>query len=345
LHYSIFNDRFQSHLKKTSKTLKEIVRCLPAPCQDNFRDNSSDSYNYSNYLLPAGVYVVLFLVGSLVGSMKFILSHPKKKRLWVVLSLMSFFLLMAPVVSAQQSSSSIAQGFQADTSVGEIVAGALVSIKVGTLRNIELATQNTADQMVGIVDKNPFVAISRENQETQVVLSGTTTVLVSDINGEVESGDKVTISPIAGVGMKATADSQVVGTAQSDFKATSTKKIDDKDGKAHDVRIGHVEIQVGIAYYQAPGSNYLPPFIQNAANSLAGRPVSLVRILICSILLLLGFTTVIILVYTSVRSAMTSIGRNPLAAKAIRKGLYQVGAVSLIVVGGTLLASYLVLSL
>ena len=195
------------------------------------------------------------------------------------------------------------------------------------------------------MDENPFVAISNEGQGAQVVLSGTTRVLVSDINGAVKSGDKITISPIAGVGMRATADSQVVGTAQSDFVSTTTKNVADKDGEQHEVKIGHVEVQVGIAYYQAPGSNFLPPFIQNAANSLAGRPVSLIRVLICSILLLLGFTTVSILVYTSVRSAITSVGRNPLAARAIRKGLYQVGFVSLVVVGGTLIASYLVLSL
>lgn len=278
--------------------------------------------------------------------MKFTVKQYKGKS--TLLLLFCFVVLTCVPVSVsgqQNSSSSIAQGFQSDNSKGEVAAGALVSMKEGSLRSVELATNNSADRLVGIIDENPFVTISNQNREAQVVLSGTTRVLVSDINGPVKSGDKITISPIAGVGMRATADSQVVGTAQGDFAATTTKDVADKDGGQHEVRIGHVEIQVGVAYYQAPGSNFLPPFIQNAANSLAGQPVSLIRILICSILLLLGFTTVIILVYTSVRSAMTSIGRNPLAARAIRKGLYQVGFVSLVVVGGTLIASYLVLSL
>lgn len=278
--------------------------------------------------------------------MKFALKRHKKKSVLLLLLFFALPLCAPAIVHGQQnSSSSIAQGFQPDDSKGEIAAGALVSVKEGSLRSVELATTNSADRLVGIVDENPFVAISNEGRGAQVVLSGTTRVLASDINGVIKSGDKITISPIAGVGMRATADSQVVGTAQSDFAATATKSVADKDGKQHEVKIGHVEVQVGIAYYQAPGSNFLPPFIQNAANSLAGRPVSLIRVLICSILLLLGFITVSILVYTSVRSAMTSIGRNPLAARAIRKGLYQVGFVSLVVVGGTLIASYLVLSL
>jgi hypothetical protein len=278
--------------------------------------------------------------------MKFALKRHKKKSVLLLLLFFALPLYTPALVHGQQnSSSSISQGFQPDDSKGEIAAGALVSVKEGSLGSVELATTNSADRLVGIVDENPFVAISNEGRGAQVVLSGTTRVLASDINGVIKSGDKITISPIAGVGMRATADSQVVGTAQSDFAATATKSVADKDGEQHEVKIGHVEVQVGIAYYQAPGSNFLPPFIQNAANNLAGRPVSLLRVLICSILLLLGFITVSILVYTSVRSAMTSIGRNPLAARAIRKELYQVGFVSLVVVGGTLIASYLVLSL
>lgn len=270
----------------------------------------------------------------------------QNRRNSLILFALSFIALCiggAQTVGAQQSST-IAQGFQASTS-DDIAPGALVSLKAGAGRSVELATLSSAERLIGIVDGNPLVAISREQQETQVVLSGTTSVLVSDINGTIDDGDKVTTSPIAGVGMRATADSTVVGTAQSTFTSTGSRTIADKNGKNHTVRVGYVEVQVGIAYYQAPGSDFLPPFIQSVANSVAGRPVSLIRVLLCSVLLILGFTSVIILVYTSVRSAMTSIGRNPLAAKAIRKGLYQVGIVSLVVVGSTLLASYLVLSL
>lgn len=247
-------------------------------------------------------------------------------------------------VLAQQSSSSIAQGFQSDQAKGDVVAGALVSLKSGSARSVELATLASAGYLVGVVDESPLVTISGDSQEAQVVLSGTTSVLVSDINGPIRAGDKITVSPIAGVGMLATADSQIVGTAQANFKSNTTQEVSDKDGKKHTIHVGRVPIQVGVAYYQAPGSNFLPPFIQSVANSVAGRPVSLIRVLFCSVLILLSFISVAVLVYTSVRSAITSLGRNPLAAKAIRKGLYQVGFVAIAIVGGTLFASYLILS-
>ncbi|HJP95789.1 MAG TPA: hypothetical protein VJ843_00295 [Candidatus Saccharimonadales bacterium] len=262
----------------------------------------------------------------------------------VGLALFSFalFVVISPFAHAQ-SSSSIAQSFTADSAQGDIVNGALVSTK-GSQNTIELTTVDTVNRLVGAVDDKPLVSLSGSSKGVEVVLSGTTNVLVSDINGTIKSGDKITASPIAGVGMKATANGQVVGTAQDTFTSDTTRSITDRDGKSHTVHIGYVRTQIGIAAYQAPGSDLLPPFIQNMANNIAGRPVSLLRILICSVLLLLGFVTAAVLAYSSTRSAMTSLGRNPLASHAIRQGLYQTIVVSLVVVVAALLASYLILT-
>jgi hypothetical protein len=254
--------------------------------------------------------------------------------------------LASPVVAAGQASGAIAQGFKAGQGA-DIVAGALVSAKADSSHSVELATADSADRLVGVVDTKPLVAISQDNSEVQVVLSGTTTVLVSDINGPIKASDKITASPIAGVGMVATADSRVVGAAQADFDVSKarTQTVTDRKGQSHTVHVGLIAIQVGVAYYQAPGSNFLPPFVQSLANSVAGRPVALLRVVLSAALLLAGFLSVAVLIYSSVRSAMISLGRNPLAASVIRKGLYQMAGIVLAVLGGTLLASYLVLML
>lgn len=252
---------------------------------------------------------------------------------------------LALPIAAQKSSGSIAQGFQADNSKGTIVAGALVSGKPGDEHSVQLADTNSASRIVGVVDSDPLVVISAATKEVQVVLSGTTNVIVSDINGPIAASDKITASPIAGVGMLATADSQVVGTAQTafDIKNSQTQIITDSHGKQRTVHVGFLPLQIGVAFYQAPGSNFLPPFVQNIANSIAGKQVSLIRVLITSVLLFASFIGIAVLVYSSVRSALLSIGRNPLAGGDIRKSLYQVGGVALVVLGGTLLACYLIL--
>lgn len=261
----------------------------------------------------------------------------------IVLFSLLLFIVCSPLIYAQ-SSSTIAQSFKASGPQDDIITGTLVSTESGK-NTIKLATIDTTSQLVGVVDSKPLVSLSEGGQEIEVVLSGTTNVLVSDINGTIKSGDKIAVSPVAGVGMKATDDGQIVGTAQGTFNATTTRSIADQNGKYHDIHLGYIRAQIGVATYQAPNSSFLPPFIQGAANAIAGQSVSLVRVLICCALLVLGFTTVVILVYTSTRSAMTSLGRNPLASHAIRRGLYQVSAISLVIVGAVLLASYLILAL
>jgi hypothetical protein len=274
------------------------------------------------------------------------ISFLKSHRLGAVFVL-AFCLSVAGFSSTYaQSNGSLAQGYTVDGGRGQVVSGALVSLKADS-QGVELAATDTADRLVGVVDQKPLVAISGGTQESQIVLSGTTTVLVSDINGTIKAGDKITASPIAGVGMRTTTDSRVVGVAQTDFDSSKAQKqtVIDIHSQSHEVYIGYIQLQVGLANYQAPGSNFLPPFVQNVANSVAGKQVSLIRVVFAMVILLFSFVSIGILMSSSIRSAMISLGRNPLAAANIRKSLYQVGGVTLLVLGATLLACYFILIL
>lgn len=268
------------------------------------------------------------------------------RRLGVVLTLSLCVVLFGLTSVNAQSNRSFAQGYSVDDGRGEIVPGALVSLKANS-QSVELAATDTIDRLVGVIDQKPLVTISGSVQESQVVLSGTTSVLVSDINGDIKVGSKITASPIAGIGMVATTDARVVGTAQTDFEPSraQVKTITDVHGTSRQVRIGYIQLQVGLANYQAPGSSFLPPFVQNVANSVAGKQVSLIRVVFATVLLLFSFVSIAILISSAIRSAMTSIGRNPLASVNIRKSLYQVGGVTLLVLGATLLACYFILIL
>jgi hypothetical protein len=250
-------------------------------------------------------------------------------------------------VAAAAANTTVAQGYQTDTSNGTIVPGALVSMSANSTHSVKLANTDSSNRLIGVVDANAFVVLSSGNQETQVVLNGSANVLVSDINGDVHVGDKITVSPIAGVGMVATADSRIIGTAQGDFNVAGSESytLTDRSGKKRTVHVGHIPLQVGVSTYQVPNSGFVPPFVQDFANAVAGRQVSLVRILISGVLLVACFTSVAALIYTSIRSGMTAIGRNPLASNAIRKSQLQAGLVAVAIIGGTLLANYLILIL
>jgi hypothetical protein len=240
----------------------------------------------------------------------------------------------------------IAQGFSISGNKSDFVAGALVSTKKGNERTVELATLDNSARLAGVVSNKPLVALGDGSPQTQVVISGAISVVVSDINGSIRAGDKITASPVAGIGMLANSSDQVVGTAQGDFDTSSakTQTISDTTGKQREIHIGRVPLLIGISFYQAPSSGYIPPFVQGLANNIAGRPVSLMRILVCSILLLLAFVITAALLYTSIRSGIISIGRNPLAAGAIRRGLIQICAAVFLILALVLLASYIILT-
>ncbi|HKU18827.1 MAG TPA: hypothetical protein VJP80_06165 [Candidatus Saccharimonadales bacterium] len=270
-----------------------------------------------------------------------------KQRLGALLG--SVFIAACTLLSSgasAASSSAIAQGFQADTGRGTIVSGALVSFKTGS-HSVELAATDNASRLAGVADQSALITLSDGSKEVHVILNGTTSALVSDINGAIHSGDRIAASPIEGVGMLASSGSRIVGVAKASFDTATaqTETIDDSHGASHTVHVGAVPLQVGLAYYQSSASNFLPPFIQNLANSVAGRQVSLLRIVFCTLLLLVSFVSLSILIYSTARSAMVSLGRNPLASHEIRKGLYQVGLVTVGVWGGALLACFLILRL
>ncbi len=262
-------------------------------------------------------------------------------------------LLVAPIVSlfillpvGAESTAAISQGFK--TNETDLAAGALVSLTSGSQSTIQLSNTDRVNQLIGVIGDKPLIELSNSDKEAQVVISGTTLALVSDINGDVKSGDRITASPINGVGMRANTSALVVGTAQSDLSTvtTTTRSINDKQGKAQNVKVGAIPIQINVTYYVAPEDKnaFLPPFLQSLANSVAGRDVSPVRVLVSSLVLVFGFLSIAVLLYSSIRSSIISIGRNPLSEGAVRKSLFEVGATALGILLVMLIAIYLVLS-
>jgi hypothetical protein len=260
------------------------------------------------------------------------------------LASLALFCLLQISPLAYAATQSIAQDFHAQNNQ-KITTGALVSTTASDPGTVELASSASTKRLLGVVSAAPTITLTAKNAGTHVVISGTTNVLVSDINGPIATGDKITASPIAGVGMHATTDGQIVGTAQTALNTNTSqiREIKDSKGKIHTVHITSIPVQVGIAYYQAPGSDFLPPFVQRTVDSLAGRPVSLIRITVSGLLLLLGFISIVVFVYTATRSAMISLGRNPLAKQTILSGLYQAFAVAAVAGPITLFAAYVIL--
>lgn len=288
---------------------------------------------------------VRIIISSTVGVLVLLIRRIITRLCIVSCSLLLPVLLVMGGVSAEQAL--ITQGFKADDP--GLVTGALVSLKNPSADTVELSNTTRAKRLVGVVSQNAFLELSDSTSSVQVVTSGPASILVSDINGEVKAGDKISPSPIAGVGMKATASGVIIGTAQSDFglSATVERAVTNQSGAQETVRIGFVPAQVNVAAYilNDRAASTVPSFLQGFANSVAGRTVSPTRVLIATLLTVLLFVGVTVLLYSSVRASIISIGRNPLSESALRRSLWQVGLTVAGVIVAGLLAVYLVLRL
>jgi hypothetical protein len=275
-----------------------------------------------------------------------IVRRAKNLRMHFVFGLVAFVLIWTMSSLSVQGASSIAQGFESDDP--GTVPGALVSLKSGTANTVELSTVANTDRLLGVVGENSLIELSDGKSKLQVVTTGEAAVLVSDINGAVKTGDKITTSPVAGVGMKALTSTLVIGTAQANLASVeaNTREITDKDGKKKSIKIGAIPLQVDKVFYEASQdqNSYVPPVLQDFANNLLGRPVSPIRVLLAAFLIAFVFVTVVVLVYSSIRSSIISIGRNPLSESAVRKSLLQVGLTVFGVLAFTVIVVYLILA-
>jgi len=234
----------------------------------------------------------------------------------------------------------ISQGYK--TTSTNISKGTLLSLVSSGSTTVEPANTTNVSKLVGIAADKPLVELSNgTTSDTRVVVSGSTEALVSDMNGTINAGDKITASPVSGIGMKSVQAAEVVGTAQANLSSVPlvNQTVTGTDGKTETIKVGLLPIAVNVTYYSAAVQQgivaaFVPPFLQSLANGIAGRQVSPLRVLLAAIALLLGFGAVTVMLYTSIRSGVISIGRNPLAQAALRKSLVDVviAAIGLLVI-------------
>lgn len=196
-------------------------------------------------------------------------------------------------------------------------------------------TEATATKMQGVVvaANDATVTISSNGNTGQVFVAtfGHYDVLVSNQNGPIKAGDYITISALAGVGMKVdTTQPTVLGKATGDFSGTSkvagTAKLKDSAGKEVTVSLGRIPVDITISHnpLQQVAADGLPDFLQHASQSVAGKPVSSARIYVSLVVLLMSTMVAGGILYSGVRGGLIAIGRNPMAKKQIIAGIIRV---------------------
>ena len=142
--------------------------------------------------------------------------------------------------------------------------------------------------------------------------------------------------------MKAPVGSRVIGLAQTAFGTESTEGVKreaiNKDGKKSAVNVGYVRVAIALGTNAASKQDNLNS-LQRVVRSITGRTVSTLRIVASLVVLLLTFTILVTLIYSSIYGGIVSIGRNPLAKYAVFRALGSVLglAIGVVVVAGILI--------
>lgn len=259
--------------------------------------------------------------------------------------------LMALVIvlwlSTPALAASLAQGFKTSSA---LPPGTLVGLDPSSSDTVRAADTSRLGELVGVVVSNDasVLTVTDTSSNVQVFTSGTANTLVSTINGDIKKGDPITASQISGVGMKATATGRILGLAQADFSSTSVaavkKSITNSQGQKQTIAVGSIPVLIDVGYYDTNKlSTVVPPFFQRFANVVAGKEVSALRLIIAAGLVLVGLVIVVIIVSAAVRGSMASIGRNPLARRAVSSGLFKVLFLSLVILLVTLGSVYFII--
>lgn len=253
-------------------------------------------------------------------------------------------ILGLPAVSLALTS--ISQGY---LTKDQLPLGSMVSLEKDSSDHVDIATIANVNTLLGVVidPGNSLLSVSTgKDTQVQVATSGVVQVLVTDINGNVNAGDNITASPISGVGMRASVNTKVVGIAQDSMNNNNSSKqtYKDKAGKEHTARIGTVPVLVNVSYFfKQPDKTIIPQALQNIANSLAGKTVKPLPIIISAGLFIITLIVVVSIIYSMIRSSIISVGRNPMSQSAVYRDLIQLSGLVLTILAVAVVAIYLIL--
>lgn len=255
----------------------------------------------------------------------------KSKNLW-----WRYGLLLASLVSLAFPAAAAAYRateYQVDQTwpIGSVIA-------VDSQGHLSLASLNNRN-FIGVVVKRDAHTAQIADEASSV------SVLVSQANGDIQAGQQLGLSGVAGVAAKWQAGSPVVAVAKQTPAAWQSTSVQAADGQSQTVKLALVNaqlIQAGGGSSSASESAYVGA-VQKAANQIAGHSVAVWQISLALVLGLAGIVLSVGLLFISSRESFFSIGRNPLAGNTIMSSLWKMSGVAVVILLVSLTSAYLIL--
>lgn len=227
-----------------------------------------------------------------------------------LLCVFSFVLLSTLQVNAIKSD--IARWYSSDE---QLSSGQVVAVLPEKGDYVQSATLSSATRILGVVvaEKESLLSIDEREDAVPVVIAGRAEANVNGSNGPISRGDLIGLSDESGTGAKAKDGQPVVGVAETSFG---------EEGEDSSAKSGKIPIivSVGVAPSVLGDSGASSTtWLKN----IAGRDVSALQLAFVFFIAAVGIISIIVLSYSSIRSGVVAVGRNPLARPAILRALSQ----------------------
>jgi hypothetical protein len=166
--------------------------------------------------------------------------------------------------------------------------------------------------------------------EYEVVVAGYSLVTVNTKNGNIKKGDQITSSNDKGVGMKAVKSGYVLGTALEDY--SSGNKDETKT----------IKVSVSVHYYDTGNSikTNIADVFKLAALAAYEQPKLALKYIASAVVVVATIIFSFVSVGKVARLGIIALGRNPLAAGKIYKGILVNTLSSLAIIISGLVAAY-----
>ena len=277
-----------------------------------------------------------------------VLNSIKYVRLGFTLVLFVACLLLLPALSH-----AVTQSYK--TNDASLLPGMVVSLDPdSTAENplVRRAGLSDAKRLIGITTtlEDSLVTVSLADRPVYVATNGEVDVYVADTNGDIKSGDVLRLSRIKGVLERNPESDEVgviIGSALADsnfeeaesFQVSSLQEVD-----AENVKVAKIRIALNSAALVAAGDTVEEKSgLAKLGLSITGKDIGEVRVFIALIIFIIVMVAEGGIIYGAISSAITSLGRNPLARKFIRNELIRVLLVAALVLIIGIAAIYAIL--
>lgn len=276
-----------------------------------------------------------------------VLSSLRSLLLGVVLVLSVFSVLLFSGNSSV-AAIGISQGYRtSDKDLKLNMIAALSSEASQDTPIVERASSHNKGKVVGVVttiDSNLLTLTSAE-AKVHVTTSGEAITYVTDLNGIIKKGDFIAVSPLTGIGMKASdQDSFVIGVALDDFSndSATSEQVSTTQGSARTILVNKLKVNIE-PRDMTQNSQKQSPFLLLFGQSVTGKQVTQTQVIVALVVFFLLLVVEGSVIYGAVHSTIISIGRNPLARGALYRQLLQVSWLSLVILLFGLGAIYAIL--